>query len=163
MGRRHKLDTSGNRCTSYAEMRSDNCLYLFTSDIFLMKALTNSLASFDSLSARETKYVLRRRSGCASGRTVTPLRAMSKAPALTRNATADPSATNGNASSGAVMCWIFDGLMFCCSAACNTDSYSGERSMRSTKIHLTPAANFQRTSSANTTPSPLSIHLQNTD
>ena len=42
-------------------------------------------------------------------------------PSLTRNATADPSTTNGNASSGAVMRSIFVGLIFRCCAKCSIE------------------------------------------
>ena len=69
-----------------------------------MYARTNSLAIFESSSARQTRHVFSLRLESLSGRTVTPLRAISKAPAFVANAIAEPSATNGNASSGIVTC-----------------------------------------------------------
>jgi hypothetical protein len=50
-----------------------------------MNARTNSLAIFESSSARQTRHVLMFRPGSLSGRTVTPLRARSKAPELAQN------------------------------------------------------------------------------
>ena len=69
-----------------------------------MYARTNSLAIFESSSARQTRHVFSCKLASLSGRTVTPLRAKSKAPVFTTKATAEPSATKGNASSGVVTC-----------------------------------------------------------
>ena len=78
------------------------------SRIFALKgggyARTNSLEIFESSSARQTRHVFSCRLASLSGRTVTPLRAISKAPAFTTKAMAEPSATKGNASPGAVTC-----------------------------------------------------------
>ena len=58
-----------------------------------MNALTNSLAIFELLSARDARKVLKSKVSSVSGRTVTPFRATSKAPTFTRKATHEPSAT----------------------------------------------------------------------
>jgi hypothetical protein len=44
-----------------------------------------------------------------SGRTVTPFLASRNAPTFTKKAKDDPSATDGNASSGAITCWTLVG------------------------------------------------------
>ena len=69
-----------------------------------MYALTNSLATFELLSARDAIKVLKSKVSSVSGRTVTPFLANRNAPTFTKNAKDDPSATDGNASSGAITC-----------------------------------------------------------
>ncbi|AXC12271.1 hypothetical protein ACPOL_2969 [Acidisarcina polymorpha] len=55
-------------------------LIFFLSGILRMYARTNSLAIFKSSSARQTSHFFTFRLASLSGRTVTPLRARSKAP-----------------------------------------------------------------------------------
>jgi integrase len=60
-------------------MGSGSCWCFFLSGILRMYARTNSLATFESSSARQTRHVFSFRLGSLSGRTAAPLRAMSKA------------------------------------------------------------------------------------
>jgi len=71
----------------HADIGSGSCLCLFLSGILRMYARTNSLAIFDSSSARQTRHVLSLRLDSFKGRTVTPFLARHKAPAFTTKAT----------------------------------------------------------------------------
>ena len=94
-------------------------------DSFRIKALTNSLATLELLSARDARNVFKTKVSSASGRTVTPVRATNKAPTFTRKATHEPSASEGNASSKAVKCLIRVGRTPRLSARLIIVSYDG--------------------------------------
>src|SRR5271154_238300 len=117
-----------------AEIGRESCFFSSRCDSLRINALTSSLATFELLSARDARNVFKTRESSARGRTVTPFRATNKAPTFTRKATHEPSASEGNASSGDVKCFTRVGRTPLLSARRIIVSYNGGWSRRSNRI-----------------------------